>query len=789
MSKLADSSEIRALLGPTNTGKTHRAIERMLEHESGMIGLPLRLLAREVYERVSTRVGENQVALVTGEEKRIPKRPRYWVATVEAMPLDREVDFLAVDEIQLAAHPERGHVFTDRLLHARGLEETWLLGAATMKPLVSELVPTASFVEHPRLSSLRWVGATKLSALPPRSAVVAFSMSRVIELAERIRAKRGGAAVVVGALSPRARNAQVAMYQAGEVDHLVATDAIGMGLNLDLDHVAFADLRKYDGREARPLDASEIAQVAGRAGRYTRDGSFGTLAPLPPLGESMVRALEAHELPPVRRLSWRNAELDLDSAEGLVASLRAPPSRRALSRVEYAEDQAALEALLRRPEVRARALRGPEIALLWAVAQIPDYRQLLFEDHVAFLARLYLELVERGRVDEAWMLEALDRVARSPSDVDSLMARVAELRLYSYVAHQGDWVEASSGARERAVEVEDQLSDALHEALVLRFVDRSARLPRGPRPSRSQPGAAKAPPARGSAPKAAPSSPFAVLASMRDAMAPAGAMTRSGSASDPIERAIEASFDELEVDASGRICFEGTVLARFTSGRELCAPELAVLLDLDAGARSRLTRRLVAFGRDLVNELVGPLRELAPSLGPAGRGLVHALSSRLGSLLAGELRPQLDALDAGDRAALERVGVYFGQAAVYLPSLLKPLNVTRRAALASGLYGGRDLPRWPSGAEASVAPRRDVEPALYAAVGYLVVEGRAYRADLVERVAGRIARAELGEADDAKIAGWLGCKLDEARRFRLAFAPPAETAPEPALEATEAERG
>ncbi|MEZ4382829.1 MAG: helicase-related protein [Nannocystaceae bacterium] len=313
---------VTALLGPTNTGKTHRAIERMLDHRTGMIGLPLRLLAREVYDRVSARVGEGTVALVTGEEKRVPARPRYWVCTVESMPVDRPVDFLAVDEIQLAAHRQRGHVFTDRLLRARGRVETWVLGAWTIAPLLRELLPDARIDSRPRFSELRHVGESKLSSLPPRTAVVAFTAERVYELAERLRRRRGGAAVVLGALSPRTRNAQVAMYQAGEVDYLVATDAIGMGLNMDVDHVAFAGLDKFDGREHRPLERDELAQIAGRAGRFQRDGTFGTIEEVGPLPPPVAAAIERHSFAPLPRLVWRSADLDFRSIDALIASLR-----------------------------------------------------------------------------------------------------------------------------------------------------------------------------------------------------------------------------------------------------------------------------------------------------------------------------------------------------------------------------------------------------------------------------------------------------------------------------------
>ena len=305
-----------ALLGPTNTGKTHHAIERMLEHPSGMIGLPLRLLAREVYDKITARVGESKVALVTGEEQRVPRRPAYWVATTEAMPVEHEVDFVAVDEVQLAAHPQRGHVFTSRLLSARGRVETWLMGAATMRNALRELVPTALQVEHPRLSSLRFAGSAPLARLPPRSAVVAFSMPHVYELADRLRKRRGGAAIVLGALSPRTRNAQVAMFQAGEVDCLVATDAIGMGLNLGVEHVAFAATRKFDGRGVREVDDAELGQIAGRAGRWIHDGTFGTVTPLSlPVG--VAHAVETHTFSPVRRVQWRSDDLDFASLPAL----------------------------------------------------------------------------------------------------------------------------------------------------------------------------------------------------------------------------------------------------------------------------------------------------------------------------------------------------------------------------------------------------------------------------------------------------------------------------------------
>src|SRR6516164_1516772 len=367
---------VTAVLGPTNTGKTHLAIERMLGHETGLIGLPLRLLAREVYDKIAARAGSDRVALITGEEKIKPERARYWVCTVEAMPRHADVDFLAIDEVQLAADPERGHVFTDRLLHVRGKHETLLLGAQTMRQAIADLIPGANFISRPRLSKLTYAGQKKITRLPARSAVVAFSASEVYALAELMRRQRGGAAVVLGALSPRTRNAQVALYQSGEVDYMVATDAIGMGLNLDVDHVAFAADRKFDGYQFRKLNPSELAQIAGRAGRAIRDGTFGTSGRCPPFETELVQALESHTFEPIKVLQWRNSELDFSSIGALQASLARTPKENSLTRAPTSEDALVLEHAARDDEIRALATSRQAIERLWDVCQVPEYRKI-----------------------------------------------------------------------------------------------------------------------------------------------------------------------------------------------------------------------------------------------------------------------------------------------------------------------------------------------------------------------------------------------------------------------------
>ena len=475
------SGDLTAVLGPTNTGKTHLAVERMLGHASGMIGLPLRLLAREIYDRVAAARGPRCVALITGEEKIVPARPAYFVATVEAMPLGAPVEFVAVDEIQLAADPERGHVFTNRLLHARGLSETMLLGAATMAPLVRRLLPDARIVSRERFSALTWAGGRKVSRLPRRSAVVAFSAEEVYAIAELIRRQRGGAAVVMGSLSPRTRNAQVALFQSGEVDFLVATDAIGMGLNMDVDHVAFAGLSKFDGKRRRPLFAHEVGQIAGRAGRFQANGTFGVTAGCELMDPDLVEAVEAHRFDPVEAAFWRNSALDFSSLAALLASLAAPPPRRGLKSSEEALDERVLRQLAADEQVTRRVAGRTALAHLWDACQTPDFRKTTFEDHLRLTRDLFLHLTGPGeRVPEDWMAEGLARIDRLDGEIDALSTRLAGVRTLAYVAHRPDWLADPAHWRERTRALEDRLSDTLHEKLMARFVDqRTSALIRG----------------------------------------------------------------------------------------------------------------------------------------------------------------------------------------------------------------------------------------------------------------------------------------------------------------------
>ncbi len=775
---MPEASAITAILGPTNTGKTHRAVARMLEHESGVIGLPLRLLAREVYDRVTARVGEASVALVTGEEKRVPRRPAYWVCTVESMPVDREVDFVAVDEVQLAAHAQRGHVFTDRLLHARGKKETLFLGSDTVRGVLADLVPAARLERHPRLSTLRAAPAQKLSKLPPRSAVVGFSMQQVVELGERLRALRGGAAVVMGALSPRTRNAQVAMFQAGEVDCLVATDAIGMGLNLDIDHLAFAALRKFDGKEARELDAAELGQIAGRAGRHLRDGTFGAVAPLsiPP---DIEARLVAHRFDPIRRVRYRSSDLDFATIEALGASLREAPRRRTLLLDTQAEDLAALDALGRDAEVRALARGAESVALLWDVCRVPDFRKLLFESHVALLREVYLQLRgPRAALDEDWIDETVRAIDDVTGDLDTLMARIASIRTWTYISNQGRWIRDAEAWQARTRDVEDRLSDALHDKLVQRFVDRRA----GRRPNRERAAREKAPTSTAAGP-ARDDHPFARLASLRLASSSKAAPEHPDDAF--VERVVAAPYDAFELDAKGTIAFvDGAArrpLGRLAGGSALLLPEVRLERGdgLGAGARSRVHRRLVAWARDAVNDLLAPLR--APpvaALSASARGIVYQLERGLGTALANGARGaalQIADLDDADRLGFAEIGVEIGRAVVFVPSLLKAKSVARRVALVRAAFGDRAPPLPNPGATSFRAARFD--PDACSAVGYPVFGLRAIRADIAERAAAGF------QGDLDFLARLVGCPIREAESIAAALAPWHENDSEPGSEA------
>ncbi len=688
-----DRARVTAVLGPTNTGKTYLAIERMLGHHSGVIGFPLRLLARENYDRAARLKGRRQVALVTGEEKIVPRGARYFFCTVESMPLDRPFDFLAVDEIQLCGDPERGHVFTDRLLHARGQSETMFLGATTIRPLLKKLVPEAELISRPRFSTLSYLGPRKLARLPPRSAVIAFSAADVYGLAELMRRQRGGTAVVLGALSPRTRNAQVALFEAGEVDYLVATDAIGMGLNLNLDHVAFTRLGKFDGRLPRRLTPAEVAQIAGRAGRHMSDGTFGTSGELPAMAPELVEAVEQHRFDPLDRLFWRNRDLSFQSPKALLASLEQQPSFSALVRAREADDHLALAALARDPDVSGRARGRAAVRLLWKVCQIPDFQKVMSDQHAALLTRIYRHLTDGdGFLPVDWVARQVARIDRTDGDIDSLMARIAHIRTWTYVTHRGDWVPEAAHWQERTRAIEDRLSDALHTRLTQRFVDRrTAMLLRRLRGGEPLLGAVRANGdvlvegeyvGRLQGLRFAPDE----TADREEARALEAAARRALRDEVPrrLRRLEQDAAGNFTLDEGGQLLWRGAPVARLARGPSPLAPRVRPIPSdlLDGAQHERLRHTLSGWlDRHVGGHLASLVRLADAELSGAARGIAFQLYEALGALPRAALAPQIAALRREDRKALSKLGVRLGEASVFLPALSSARAVRLRGLL------------------------------------------------------------------------------------------------------------
>ncbi len=752
---------VTAVLGPTNTGKTHLSIERMLQHPTGMIGLPLRLLAREVYLRVVAKVGVENVALVTGEEKIKPDRPRYWICTIEAMPRDLEVAFVAIDEIQLAADMDRGHVFTDRLLYRRGREETLLIGSSTMKPLVESLIPGVQTTTRPRLSQLTFAGEKKISRLPHRTAIVAFSAEEVYAIAELIRRQRGGAAVVLGALSPRTRNAQVELYQSGDVDYLVATDAVGMGLNLDVDHVAFAANWKYDGTRFRKLTPAEMGQIAGRAGRHTSDGTFGSTGRCPPFEPEMVEALESHDFEPLRVLQWRNPDLDFGSLEALQASLDVHPQEQGLTRAPMGEDQQAFEILMREDDIRDMAKGPAAVRRLWDACGLPDYRKVHPQTHADLVAQLYRFLMRgmAGRIPNDWFAQHVAMIDRTDGDIDALSQRIAQGRTWTFVANRPDWLLDPLHWQGETRRVEDRLSDALHERLASRFVDRrtsvlmrrlrektmlEAEITSGGDVTVEGQHVGRLhgfqfvpdPQAEGHEAKTLRSAAEKALAGEIEARA---------------DRFASAADAALVLSHDGVIRWTGDPVAKLTPGDKLFEPGIRLVADdsLAGPAREKVETRLTAWLRAHVTRLLGPLMEIesAADLTGLARGIGYQVVEALGVLERAKVAHEMRSLDQDGRANLRRHGVRFGAYHIFLPALLKPAPRTLAAQLWALKSGGLDQPGLDEIAHLAGSGRTSikVDPAiakgLYRAAGFRVCGERAVRVDILERLADLIRPA------------------------------------------------
>lgn len=744
---------VTAVLGPTNTGKTHYAIERMVAHDSGVIGLPLRLLAREVYTRLVEKVGQHNVALVTGEEKITPHMARYSVCTVEAMPRETRASFVAIDEVQLAGDLERGHIFTDRILHLRGRDETLLLGAATMKPILEQLLPGITVVERPRLSQLFYSGSKKITRLPQRTAIVAFSADEVYAIAELIRRQRGGAAVVLGALSPRTRNAQVGLYQEGDVEYLVATDAIGMGLNLDVDHVAFAQDRKFDGYQYRNLNPAEIGQIAGRAGRHLRDGTFGVTGRVDPFDEELVKRIETHQFDPVKVLQWRSKRLDFASIASLKASLDAPPSIAGLVRALPAVDQQAFEHLSRYPDVKDLATTPERVEKLWEACALPDYRRITPAQHADLISTLYADLVRRGTVNEDFLAEQVRRADRTDGEIDTLSARIAQIRTWTYVSNRPNWLADPTHWQEKTREIEDRLSDALHERLTKRFVDRRTSVLM----KRLRENAMLEAEISVNGDVFVEGHHVGQLAGFRFTLASGTEGPDAKAVQGAAQKALALEFEaraarlhaagngDLALGSDGTVRWLGEPVARLSATDHVMRPRIIVLADeqLTGNARDHVAARIERFVNHHIATVLKPLDDLSRSedLQGLAKGLAFQLVENLGVLFRRDVADDVKSLDQEARASIRKHGIRFGAYHIFMPALLKPAPAELITLLWALKNDGLDKPGYGELIPALAAGRTSIvtdpsfERTFYKLAGFRFLGKRAVRIDILERLA------------------------------------------------------
>lgn len=744
---------VTAVLGPTNTGKTHLAIERMLAHESGIIGLPLRLLAREVYNQISTKIGSDKVSLITGEEKIQPPKARYCVCTVEAMPRETSAAFVAIDEVQLANDLERGHIFTDRILHLRGREETFLLGSLTMRSILERLLRGITIVSRPRLSQLSYNGSKKIARLPPRSAIVAFNSDEVYAIAEFIRRQRGGAAVVMGALSPRTRNAQVELYQAGDVDFLVATDAIGMGLNLDVNHVAFAQTRKFDGFQFRDLNPSELAQIAGRAGRYLSNGTFGVTGRVIPFEADIVEKIEGSFFEPNKVMQWRTAHMDFSSLDSLRRSLDRPSPIDGLVKAMPAVDVRALDCLMQNESIVQRIKSSYEVKLLWDVCALPDYRKISPAQHADIIATLFRDIEKFNVVDENYVASQIALANRIDGDIDTLSHRIAQIRTWTYVSHQPNWLADPQYWQEKTREIEDKLSDALHERLTKRFIDRktSVLMKRLREKTMIDAEISKTGDVlveghhvgrlegfRFTMDKATDGSDVkAVRAAAQIALAPEYDARA--------ERFSACGNSDLMLASDGIVRWVGEPIASLVSGDEFLKPRIVLLADeqLQGTQREKVSERVARFVAFHFETALKPLFDLinADALVGITRGIAFQLVEQLGVLPRRDIANDVKSLDQDSRAALRRLGVRFGAYHIFIPALLKPSPAQAITLLWALQNNGKEQPGYGdviqtmSAGRTSIAVNSEFNPEFYRLAGYRILGKRAVRVDILERLA------------------------------------------------------
>ncbi len=687
-------NKITAVLGPTNTGKTHLAIETMLSFDSGMIGFPLRLLAREVYDKVINKVGQNKVALITGEEKIIPKDPKYFLCTVESMPIDKSLDFVGVDEIQMCADHERGHIFTDRLLNLRGNKLTMLMGSNTIKNIISKLNDDIEFINRNRLSKLTYTGHKKISRINRKTAIIAFSSEEVYAIAELIRRQKGGAAIVMGSLSPKTRNAQVELYQSGDVDFLVATDAIGMGINMDLDNIYFSNLRKFDGKKLRKLNLSEIGQIAGRAGRYLNDGSFGITGDCKEINAEQVDLLENHKFEEIRTLFWRNSNLNFNNPYSLIKSLEERPQKEWLRKIHECEDEKALKYFLRDKNLENVNFDSKTLNLLWECCQIPDFVKKTYGNHYDVIENVFKFLSsEKGKITDEYMRLQLMKLDKLDGNVDSLSNRIANVRTWSYVSNKNNWIENQDYWIEKTKLLEDRLSDRLHEELTKTFIDKRASiLARGLKQDMEFKteilenndviidnqfiGKINGLKLELDLKKGALETDIKSLKkAARQTVGP------------ELERRVQNIIDTglIELNNDFKVYWNSFAIAKLSPGNDYLSPNFELIVDdiLEQDQRQKLDSFIKKWLKNKIETVLQSLIDLKnlKDKHSSIKALAYQLYENNGVLIRDNVSEYLKNLGQSERKILRELGVKFGRYHVFLHRLIKPEPVTIRTLL------------------------------------------------------------------------------------------------------------
>ena len=687
-------NKITAVLGPTNTGKTHLAIETMLSFDSGMIGFPLRLLAREVYDKVIKEIPIDKVALITGEEKIIPSNAKYFLCTVESMPIDKNLDFVGVDEIQMCADHERGHIFTDRMLNIRGSKLTMLMGSNTIKSIISKLDDDLEFINRERLSKLSYSGHKKISRISRKTAIIAFSAEEVYAIAELIRRQKGGAAIVMGSLSPKTRNAQVELYQSGDVDYLVATDAIGMGINMDLDHVYFSNLKKFDGRKLRRLNLSEIGQIAGRAGRYLNDGSFGITGECKEINSEEVSLLENHKFEEIDTLFWRNSNLNFDNPLALLKSLDEKPTRKWLRKIHECEDEKALKFFLRDKNFENINFDNKKLNLLWECCQIPDFVKKTYGNHYEVISNVFKFLnSEKGKISDDFMHLQLMKLDKLDGNVDSLSNRIANVRTWSYVSNKNNWIENQNYWIEKTKLLEDKLSDRLHEELTKTFIDKRASiLARGLKQDmefntkilkNNEVMIDDQFIGKINGLKLELDLKKGALETDIKSLKKAARQTVGPELVKRIQTIIDTGQIELHEDF--KIYWNSSAIGRLTSGKDYLKPNFELIIDdiLEQNQKQKLTNFLEKWLEKKITTVLKSLIDLKElkEKNSSIKALAYQLYENNGVLKREQVSEYLKNLDQNDRKTLRDLGVKFGRYHVFLFKLIKPEAVTLRTLL------------------------------------------------------------------------------------------------------------